>query len=446
MTRLSRLSPLFLPSLLLALLLATACDRLPNPAAAGTPTAAPLAGPTPTLPPAATASAVQPPLPAAPLSPLRVWVPNEIGARTAGGAEELNNQLRAFETAHRQLDVVVEQKPVEGPGGIVSYLRTGRAVAPSILPDLIALPTTTLADPSVRELLFPLEGHLDPALLEDTYPALAAQSVSDNRLYGFPFAVSGLPHLIYRPSVVSDTLPLSWPVFISDTNHTLILPADSRDGALWGLQFYLAEGGSLADDAGKPALQAEPLTRALEQIALNKANLLQSRQLKTLDEAWQYYQLGLSDSVWTRSGYVLAQLTPATADIPPADLAYGRVPGPRGALTPLVTSWAWAITATDPARQELAAELIQSLTTPENLATWSRRNQMLPARREAMAVLAERNAYFEFAGAELERAALMPISESGRLLDVLGDAVFQVLATETAPATLAEDAAAALRQ
>jgi len=446
MTRLPRLWPLFAPFALLAIILATACDLLPNVGMAGTPTAAPPAGPTPTLPPAATTSIVQPSLPAAPLSPLRAWVPNEIGARTTGGAEELNNQLRAFETAHRQLDVIIEQKPVEGPGGIVSYLRTGRAVAPSILPDLIALPTTVLSDPSIRELLFPLESHLDPALLEDTYPALAARSVSDNRLYGIPFAVSGLPHLIYRPTVVSDTVPLTWQAFISDTNHTLIVPADSRDGALWGLQFYLAEGGSVVDDAGKPALEVGPLTRALEQIALNKPNLLQSRQLKTLDEAWQYYQLGLSDFVWTRSGYVLAQLAPVNAATPPTDQAYSRVPGPRGALTPLVSSWAWAITATDPARQELAAELIQSLTTPENLASWSRRNQMLPARREAMAVLAQSNTYFAFTGAELERAELMPVSESARLLDVLGDAVFQVLATEASPAAVAEEASAALRQ
>jgi len=71
---------------------------------------------------------------------------------------------------------------------------------------------------------------------------------------------------------------------------------------------------------------------------------------------------------------------------------------------------------------------------------------MLPARREAMAVLAQSNTYFAFTGAELERAELMPVSESARLLDVLGDAVFQVLATEASPAAVAEEASAALRQ
>lgn len=445
MIRTPRILALLLPFLLVIAVLATACDLLPT-SETSSPAVPPAAAPTVTVQPVAATAVAPPSLPAAPLSPLRVWLPPEIGARTASGAEELASQLRAFESTHNGLEIVLEQKPVEGPGGIFSYLRTGRAVAPSVLPDVVAIPTTALTGSGVRELLYPMDQVIDPGSLSDVYPAASALALSDGRLYGYPFATAGLPHLIYRPSVVTSTVSMNWRVFISDTNHTLVLPADSREGALLGLQFYLASGGTLVDENGQPALQVEPLTRALELIALNKANLLQSRQLKTLDEAWQYHQLGLSDFVWTRSDYVLEQLAVDPAGIPPTDQAYSRIPGPGSALPPLTTVWAWAITASDPARQQLAAELIQSLTMPDNLAAWSQRSEMLPARRSAMALLAEESDYYSFASQELERAQAMPVSESSRLLDALGDAVFQVLSTENSPAAIAEEAVAALRQ
>jgi ABC-type glycerol-3-phosphate transport system substrate-binding protein len=125
---------------------------------------------------------------------------------------------------------------------------------------------------------------------------------------------------------------------------------------------------------------------------------------------------------------------------------YSAIPGLSGGLIPLTTSWAWAITTTDPIRQPLAADLITFLTAPENLANWSSRSQILPARREAMALLADQNPYYRFAAVESERAQVMPVSETSRLLDVIGDAVFQVLTTETPTMLVAEQAVNALRQ
>jgi ABC-type glycerol-3-phosphate transport system substrate-binding protein len=222
------------------------------------------------------------------------------------------------------------------------------------------------------------------------------------------------------------------------------LPADSRDGALLGLQFYLAEGGRVMDEAGQSILEPEPLARALANIGLRKDNLLQSHQLKTLDEAWQYHQLGLSDFMWTRVEYWLG-LQAADPRLVTGH-AYSAVPGVSGPLPPLTTSWVWAITTGDPARQALAGELITSLTSVENMAAWSGSSQMLPARRGAMALLAGQNPYYQFAGEESERALAMPISETSRVMDVLGDAVFQVLTTDTSPVLIAEQAATSLRQ
>ncbi len=396
-----------------------------------------------TVPPATPAlpNPTPPPVVAA---PLKVWIPPEIGARTVAGSQALADLIQVYQTAHPTTEIIVEQKPMDGPGGLMSYLLTGRLVAPTIMPDLVAVPNTVLADSRYRDIFFPLGGLLDGSFIDDIYPAPAGQVIANDQLYGYPFATTGLTHLIYDPSVITGTIPMSWTRLISDTEHTLVIPADSREGAMLGLQFYLAEGGALVDESGRAALETEALARALGTIAANKPNLLQSHQLKTLDEAWQYHQLGLSDFMWTRAEYLLGQgeLDPAVLD----ELGLSVVPGPSVALIPLTTSWAWAVTTAEPARQARAASLIQFLTTPENLAIWSDQSHVLPAQREAMALLAEQSRYYQFAAVESERARALPVSETSRLMDVLGNAVFQALTTDTSAVLLAEEAALALRQ
>lgn len=379
-----------------------------------------------------------------PVTELRLWLPPEIGARTEASSDELASQLAAFRPEQGALEVIVEQKPVEGPGGILNYLQSGQSIAPSVMPDVVAVPTSLLVDPRGRELFYPLDEWLPADFIAEIYPAPAGQIVRDGQTVGYPFAAAGLTHLLYNPTVITGTIPLNWPQFISDTNHTLVLPADSREGALLGLQFYLAEGGRLMDDTGQIALDSEALARALASIGLRKDNLLQSHQLKTLDEAWQYHELGLSDFMWTRVEYMLG-LQAADPRLLSGQ-AYSAVPGVSGPLIPLTTSWAWAVTTADPARQALAGELIAFLTSVENMAAWSDRGQMLPARRGAMALLSAQNSYYQFAGEEMDRAQPMPVSETSRVMDVLGDAVFQVLTTDTSPVLIAEQAAQSLRQ
>jgi len=439
----NRPSRLVLTLLLLALLSA-ACGILP-----GSPEAEATSAPVVTVPPATPLPPATPvlsttPQPPAPVSSLRLWIPPEIGARTEAGAKELANQIRDYRAMHANLDIITEQKPVEGPGSMVNYLRTGRGVAPSVMPDVVAVPTSLLADARVRDLFYPLEGLIDPAFVNDIFPAPATQIAVENHLYGYPFASAGLTHLVYNTTIVTGTIPLEWTRFISDTNHTMVFPADSREGAMLGLQFYLAEGGTLVNQSGQVALEADPLARALAEIAVNKGNLLQSYQLKTLDEAWQYYQLGLSNTIWMRANHYLGRRAADLSFIAPQ--AFSAVPGPEGALVPLTTSWAWAITTSDPARQAAAADLILYLTTPDNLALWSGRSQVMPARRSAMALLAANDSYYGFLEEQSEVARAMPVNETSRVMDVIGDAVFQVLTTDSPPGTIAEQAVAALRQ
>lgn len=397
--------------------------------------------------PAVTPESGSPLTPTQPISQLRVWIPPEIGARTDTALPEMTSQAQSFRATAANLEVIFEQKPIDGQGGILNYLRTGRTVAPSVLPDLIAIPTALLGDAGVQELLVPLDGRIDAGRLTDVYPGVLAGAQQAGQLWGYPFASAGLSHLVFDPSVITGTVPTTWTGFISDTNHTLVLPADSREGAMFGLQFYLAEGGALTNEAGQPDLQVEPLTRALEHISLRRDNLLQSSQLKTLDEAWQYHQLGLSEFAWTRAEHYLSQ-NPLVSGGPASSRnnGYMAVPGPEGPLVPLTTSYAWAITTSEPVRQALALELMLTLTEPGNLASWSRLSDTIPATRGANSVLAEQDPYFAFVDAEMERVRELPPEASGKVLDALGQAVYQVLTTDTPPAVLANDAVASLRR
>ena len=99
MKPIGRLLPLILPFLLLLvgcdLLADTPVDLAASPTASAAPTATADAGND-----SAVVATMLPLSPAAPMSPLRVWLPPEIGARTPEGAQQLADQVRAFEAAN----------------------------------------------------------------------------------------------------------------------------------------------------------------------------------------------------------------------------------------------------------------------------------------------------------------------------------------------------------
>lgn len=444
-----RLLRLLLPILLLSWIAVAGCNVLPSATdvAEETPTAAP--SPQATFdPPPAILPTTAPLTATAPLSRMRIWLPAEIGQRTEAGAAVLSNQIREFNSRYPELEIIVEQKPVDGQGGILSYLRTGRTVAPAALPDLIALPARSLPGAANEQLVFPIDSFVEASVLDTLYPVSRDLVVADGVLYGMPFAQTGFSHLVYPPRVITETVPLRWSDFISGTARTLLLPADSPDGAMFGLQFYLAEGGSVVNEAGQPDLQVEPLTRALEAIAAGKPNLLQSQQLRTLDESWQLYQMGTSNHVWMRSDFLQAQAPVGEGALPAAQLqrGYAPVPGPAGPLTPLVDNWVWAVSADGAARQALATELLLFLTEPPNMAEWTTASNVLATRLDVLAQLAEEDSYMAFLEEGLSRAAQQPIPPGSRIMELLGNAVFEVLATDRPPAEIAAATVAALRQ
>jgi ABC-type glycerol-3-phosphate transport system substrate-binding protein len=433
----------YLPVVFVILLLGAACDFLGN----GTDINAATLTITPT-------SASSTPLPAGtPETTLLVtptedsltviaWVPPEIASRTEEGAAILEQQWQAFRLARPDAVLVVEQKNVLGQGGILHYLRTGRNVAPSVLPDLIALPTNQLVVAANEELIYPAGDWLDPALTEDLYPAARRLGQADEQLIGYPFALVNLPHLAYHSDHITATLPLTWSELITNVEAQFVFPAAGQAGASLLLQFYLASGGEVVNETGQPALQVEPLTNALTQFSRAQgSNFLvgASNSIATPDEAWQLFQGDSSLITLTTVGQFLNLRSVAL------EPAFAPIPGLEAPLIPLLDGWAWAISTPDPAQRTLALELLATLTTDENLGEWSYASNVLPTQQGAFAFWPVEDSYTQFVQTELEQADALPNTVNGELLMIFQNALLNVISLGMSPQAAAEQAVMALQ-
>ncbi len=366
---------------------------------------------------------------------LILWLPPAISQHAEAGTVVLNDQLLAYSANRPDLELRIEEKPVTGPGGILSYLRTGRNVAPAILPDLIALPADMLTEAAADKLIYPLDDLIHPTLIDDLFPAAQEMSQPGDQILGFPFALDGLTHLAYK-NLPETPVFTNWAELIASGN-SFVFPASGESGAVLALQFYLAADGQLLNEAGQVSLETAPLVTALEQLSRGRNNgfiSLQSSNLASADSAWQTFQSSSFNWVLTNSETYLAQ---RSAEFAPG---FTAVPGPGTPLTPLVNGWAWAISTADPVRRARAAELLTTLVSADNLGQWSQASNLLPATQLAMAQWPADDGYTNFLRAELARAQRNPMSQSSPLLTALEDAVFDVITLTESPQNAAQNA------
>ena len=371
---------------------------------------------------------------------LRVWIPPEIALATEEGAAILNAQLAAYRTNHPTLDITVEQKLVSGQSGILNYLRTGRTVAPTILPDLIVIPIDQLGPALTEELIYPMGDLIDTALLEDLYPSALNLVLKENQVSGYPFALTGLHHLAYNSTTVTSTIPTLWEP-LTALPYSFVFPASGTPGGTLALQFYLEAGGSLTNEAGQVALQVEPLATALQQLFTAKSSgfiLDQSSNYTSLQESWQLFQSGSADFTITSSEQYLQQRDENGVYLVTA------VPGRQNVLPPLVSGWAWAVSTANPTQRELVSELLNSLISSDQLGEWSYASNFLPARQAALAFWPQEDSYVMFAKEQLSRSRAMPFSRNSSIMTALNNAVFDVVTLAKTPQLAAEEAVATI--
>ena len=368
---------------------------------------------------------------------LTLWTIKAVSPQAEGDAGAVfDNGLTAFENTHPDVQISVVLKNDSGKGSVPDYLRTASQAAPNVLPDLVVLNMVDLAHAAQTGVVVPLDGLLLPSLVDDLLPGARAAGVVDGQLMGVPFEMN-VEHLIYNTNKVTST-PITWTGVIS-ADTTYVFPAKGKNGLVNDafLIQYLALGGRLQDDEGRPFLDEQALRAALGYYHQGvEEGVIPPKVLavSSPDEIWPDYvaaQVGMahvSGSRFLGDRSVLNSTDYAgvpTHDGTPLTIGHGR---------------ALAIVAQDPDRQALAARLIEWLMEPDNNVAWSRATLYLPTRYAAFDLIGDEDPYWTFLEHQLETAVPSPsFAEYDQIGRVLQQAVIEVLSEEATP----EEAAAA---
>jgi ABC-type glycerol-3-phosphate transport system substrate-binding protein len=374
---------------------------------------------------------------------INVWIANQFSPlNDPEGGTILVDHIASFQTSHPELDVNVDSKAPTGPGGILSYLRAGNSVAPGIMPDLVMLPSEELERAALQGLIYPIEGFLTQEMQDDLFPAAGSISQVDGEIFGYPFSLTDMHHLVYDGDLGADSFPETWNDLIEVEDAQFAFPARGYPGAEMALQLYLAAGGSLTNESNQPFLDVDALTQALSQFSRAAAGgviLRESANLATVDDAWQMLDDGDANIVQSEASAYLS----SRQSLPETDPA--RVPGFESALRPFVNGWVWAISTPDPDRQILAAELLASIASGPNIGEWSIAAEQLPARRSAYDQWPVNISLTRFFSQASEHAHQFPEAASEEIMSALSDAVIQVIVSSKSPRSAAEEASQSIR-
>jgi multiple sugar transport system substrate-binding protein len=381
--------------ILILLLLSTAgCDSLgfllesPGREVTPTNTLAPSPPPPPTLTPSPDAQ----PTATGPVT-LTIWLPLQFDP--ASGTEAGNllaARLEEFSMRRPGVRLDVRVKAIDGAGGLLDSLTAASAAAPLALPDLILLPRPLMEAAALKGLLYPLDGLTSSLENSDWYDYAKELSRLQDAIFGIPLAGDALL-LAYRPALLLDP-PKTWEDVLALENPLIFAAADPQ--ALTTLTLYMAAGGPVQDDQGRPMLDAAILEQLLtfyQTAEINQVMPYWLTQYETFDQAWLgYLENPASLTITWLSRYLqeeaLTQEVPLPAEevlVEEDPLAAAALPIPSGAPFTLANGWVLSLAGAQPAKQPLAIELAEFLTESHFLASWSEAANLLPPRSDALA-------------------------------------------------------------
>ena len=299
------------------------------------------------------------PLPTANLSALTIWLPPAFRSDSNSPAGVVfNRRVDAFEALHPGTTVGVRIKAANGAGGLRDLLAAAAAAAPGATPDLVALDQSNLRAAAIKDLIRPLDGLLPAGAWDSYYPYAKSIVAVDGRRFGLPFAGDDI---VLAGTLVPYPTPRRWTDSGVGTSPMFVPLADSR--ALFMFFGYYAAGGTPLLSIADARIEPEPLALALTWLqAMQQDGVLKPRslQLDSFESSFLAIE-SVGDSSVTL--YSIASRS--------SDYFLGHLPTPDGEAFSLATSWSWAVAASDPARQMLAAELMSWLSDPVFLAEWT---------------------------------------------------------------------------
>jgi len=361
------------------------------------------------VPAVATATVAQPSPTAAPIPSAGItltwWTPEFFSPAANGSSGEvLAEQIAAFVTTYPDISVRPLLKAPHGKGGILDFLRTASAAAPSILPDLVTIDTGELPAAVQLGLLQPLDELLSPELRNDLFPFAVNVGRFDKQWYAVQFEAD-VQHLVYRTTRIRRP-PSTWEELLA-SRATYIFPAAGREGVVndASLIQYLGAGGTFDQKTHQLLLEEEPLREMLTFYQQGWQWGVIPPQVLTFDSV---------DACW--SAYLSAEATMANVSASRylaereslKDSGFAPLPTWDGRVATISRGWALAIVTKDPGRQAAAAKFIEWLLAPEHSAAWTRAAGRLPTRRAALNAWGTEDDYYTFLRWQLEAAFYRP--------------------------------------
>ncbi len=362
-----------------------------------------------------------------------LWLPPQFdpsGATPA--AKQVRARLDAFQAANPGIKIEVRLKSTGGPGGLLDSLSTTNAAAPGNLPSLIALSRSDLETAALKNLIYPLEGLTKLVDDPDWYAYARQLAFIQGIPYGLPFAGDAML-LLYRPSKVTSA-PADWPAIFSQ-NLPLAFPAADPQ-SLFTLELYLSAGGTIKDAQGRPALQADVLTKVLRLLddGSKQGTFLSSlSQYQTDGQAWQAYRDQTDQWLVSWSSRFIGDL--------PVDTSAAPLPSLGAQPYTLATGWLWALSEPDPSLRPAAVSLAEFLSASDFLAQWSAAAGFLPTRPSALAGWSNQSLKSLISPIVLAAQARPSNDLLASLGPALQEATLQMIRQQTDPVQAAEAAA-----
>lgn len=365
---------------------------------------------------------------------LRIWLPDTLIAPQSAAAEVFAAQMAAFEDANPGIRVETRYRAADDAGsqeagGQLYALRTGAAVAPAALPDLVLLRRADGVAAFGFGVLLPLDALTlpTPDLPE---AALALRSVADQLLF-VPYTLH-ITHLMYP---ADRTISPGLDEIVR--GEVQVVFAGGRAGTLpdWFIAQY-ADAIAPIDEAGEAVIEADRLRaiytfyqQAVDAGGIAPQSVTAAREADVLAALTE----SASAAIVGSTGWLAY-----TGDQP--GWQYAPLPTLNGDPITVLDGWSWALTTRDgrnPARLAALDALLTWMLEPQRQIAVAAAAGVLPAGRAALR-LWEDDAYAAFVTRQIENAVLPPDAASPTTR-ALGSGLTSVLAGERTAAQAVRD-------
>ena len=309
---------------------------------------------------------------APPNAGLLIWWPAPIyPADKSAASDTLHQQIDTYQTNHAGITITIRVKRGDGVGGIYETLRSGSALAPSAMPDLVLLRRDDLVQAVSGKLIQVITG----VSTDDLYGA-ALGKVADAQ-YGIPYVLETQHFVYHKAALDSSAHKLS---DLAAAKLVMLFPANARIDTTIIAQ-YIAAGGHVTTPKGVPTLDSEPLNLVLsyyERAAAAKLVTLQVIDYTSISQYWSQFVGDQAAVAQVDSTTYLANRATLT------DTEIMPLPTLDGSSLTTLDGWMWVIVTTDPDRQAKALDLVTWLMGADRQSAFTESMGVLPSGRTAL--------------------------------------------------------------